>query len=117
MLTTRAVIMASCLASLAVAKPTVQVFQVKGYPICGYVNDTSHECETQSLCMDDPRDPPSCGLDCGVPGICIPRSAGVCKTGHETCPKEQKCFGDLRHKECKANGCPGLCLYPKEVSA
>lgn len=107
-----AIIIASYLANVAPAYPASRAVNEIEYPSCGGLTDKPHECNTQSVCMDDPREPNSCGMACDVPGICIPRNAATCQTGTETCPQGQKCFGDLRFK-CKGNNCHGLCLYPK----
>ncbi|EQL00111.1 hypothetical protein G6O67_003399 [Ophiocordyceps sinensis] len=111
--------------ALALAGPTD--YKKPLYPACGGHTVKPLSCDEKSICVDDPRNPRSCGMACDVPGICIPKSVQTCEHPGQACFKGLRCYKDPR-AECGSrygrygssghgkDKCKGICLSAKQDS-
>ncbi|ODA82742.1 hypothetical protein RJ55_01251 [Drechmeria coniospora] len=83
------------------------------YPPCGGHGPDAPKCDDQSECFTDPRTG-GCGLACGEPGICVPKSHDGCGGFFERpCSKGTFCYDDPRDSCVPIRGkvrCDSICL-------
>jgi hypothetical protein len=82
------------------------------YSRCGGHTVQPVTCGATANCIDDPRNPNSCGMACDAPGICVPKLQTRCRVGQTgQCPRGLWCYRDAAFP-CRAGkqGCAGICL-------
>ncbi|KAK0384273.1 hypothetical protein NLU13_8361 [Sarocladium strictum] len=62
------------------------------------------EGEEGGRCLDDPRNPESCGMACDGPGICLSEDATECHDDGD-CPSGQWCYEDGKGQTGHAKVC------------
>lgn len=61
------------------------------YEDCGGFRAIPKHCDRWSVCIDDPREPESCGMACDIPGICVSKHAETCD-GDDDCSDGLFCY-------------------------
>ncbi|KLU87193.1 hypothetical protein MAPG_06195 [Magnaporthiopsis poae ATCC 64411] len=93
--------------SATCAQPTVPSYQA-----CGGFAVDAKPCPKGHICIDDPRKP-SCGMACGIPGICVEPIPCMGFVG-KPCEDENKICVDDPTDTCDPNNggrdCLGLCV-------
>ncbi|KAH6897364.1 hypothetical protein B0T10DRAFT_602693 [Thelonectria olida] len=78
------------------------------YQHCGGFTVEPNLCDSDDHhCVDDPRNPESCGMACDAPGICVDPNLKKCQCNKD-CPEGLWCYA--WDKGCTGKNCKKVCL-------
>lgn len=91
--------------------PATCVYKNK-YQLCGGNGIHPVQCDDSEVCIDDPRNPYSCGQACDGPGVCLPKELTPCddQGSGSGCEEGLWCYAPRENCDPDYETCYRVCL-------